>query len=696
MANNKVSIDLELKGDKLVAKGLDNVGDAADKTGDDLEKMGKQSKKTGDDLEGMAKDAGFLDKKIVELRGQIDGLIKDFDRTGDSAALKKISAAKRELGQLSALKPVTAGALKPVTVEVETLDKRITEVRRNIGQLALQFSKTGDKGLLGKIGDSKSELGMLTKLRKQMFDLGQEGAEHFGEALTASMRALKGPGIAALVAVAAAATPFLGAAISSAIIGGVGLGGIIGGVALAARDPRVQSAGKVLGEHALSAFESSAEPFVQPVIDALGMLSPIVDDVAASLREAFAGVAPVLGPLTKGLGGLIQEMMPGLIATMNSARPVLLTIANEMPKIGAAIGYFFQIISRDPRGAIMAFQDLSRIIQVTLILTGRFLMAMSTIWAKVSPFIQAATGHMDVAAAKIGDAGLAMEEANRLGGELTGGLKEMGDSASAAERRMSELNDAIERFFGIAMNSERATIAYQRAWDEMVDGLHEGTRTLDVTTEAGRKHREQILDVIDASMKMHDARVREGMDVQQSLAIYDQDIERLRFRAEAIGYTEKQLDELMRTARDMPELVAFQVEAPGLELTLEQAKELLRVSRELGSAIRVGAVGGVTVGGKRAAGGPVAAGQAYLVGEQGPEILMTGSSGRVYSNADSAAMMSGASGGSAPSVSLNVQVQRTGDRLGDALMQALAYELRVTGGVVGGYRIPSLNDPAFT
>jgi hypothetical protein len=54
------------------------------------------------------------------------------------------------------------------------------------------------------------------------------------------------------------------------------------------------------------------------------------------------------------------------------------------------------------------------------------------------------------------------------------------------------------------------------------------------------------------------------------------------------------------------------------------------------------------------------------------------------------AMLSGASGGAAPQVNLNLQVQRTGDRLGDALMQALAYELRVTGGVIGGYRIPAV------
>jgi phage-related minor tail protein len=56
------------------------------------------------------------------------------------------------------------------------------------------------------------------------------------------------------------------------------------------------------------------------------------------------------------------------------------------------------------------------------------------------------------------------------------------------------------------------------------------------------------------------------------------------------------------------------------------------------------------ISGARASGGPVAADNAYLVGEQGPELFVPGSSGAIASNATAASQR--------PQVTLNVQ---TGD-----------------------------------
>src|SRR5690606_19374343 len=50
-------------------------------------------------------------------------------------------------------------------------------------------------------------------------------------------------------------------------------------------------------------------------------------------------------------------------------------------------------------------------------------------------------------------------------------------------------------------------------------------------------------------------------------------------------------------------------------------------------------------GGKRAAGGPVASGSAYLVGERGPELFVPKTDGFVMSNAATAAMSAGGGGG---------------------------------------------------
>lgn len=630
---NEIKIDLSLSGEHATARGLKNVGDAADKA--------------GNDLGGMAKDAGFLDKRVGELRGELKGLFAEFNKTGNVDILKKIKVDQRELGQLDRLKK----------------------------QMASLFD-----------GDDKSAIG---KLGKGLAGAGATAGARFGEELTASLRAFKGPAIAALVAIGAAATPFLSGVISSAVIGGVGLGGIIGGIALAAQDTRIQDAGADLGKHAMEAFSKSAEPFVGPVMRAMDVLDEAVDDIAGSMRQAFEAVAPALVPLTRGLTGLVKEMMPGLIDAMKGAKPVLIAIGAELPKIGHAIGQFFSTISKDPRGAITAFQFFSSLLQGTIILLGDFLGYMSAIWSKIAFIAQIASGDMTGAVITVANMNDEFFEMKIAGDAAAKGVGKVGDSAARAKRQVELLSDTIDRFFGVAMNSEDATIAAERAWDDMVEGLRQGKRTLDVTTEAGRKHREQIDAVTKARMAEHEARVQQGMDAQASLAIYDQEIEKIRARALATGYNKKELDALLQTARDMPELVSLQVESPGMELTLDQAKELLRVLRQLGGSFSLGAIGGAKVGGKRAAGGPVYAAQTYLVGENGPELVTMGADGNVVNAAQTAAMMTGASGGSAvPNVTLNVTAQSTGRPLDDALMEALAYRLRVTGGVIGDYRIP--------
>jgi len=635
---SKVRIDMELTGDRAVARGIDNVGDSAQGASGDLDQM--------------AKSAGFVDKSTTKAS---DGL----EKFGYNAKI---------------------------------LDRQVMILRGNLRAMAVQFEKTGDVDILRKIKSGKGDLDSLTQLRKQITGLlevgGKEVGGKFGEEFTKALMALRGPAIGALVGIAVAAAPFLGGVISSALIGGIGIGGIIGGVALAAKDARVQDSWMALGERASAAFAKVGEPFVKPVLGAIAVLDGAMDSIAGSMRDALQGIAPTLVPLTKGLVGLVQEMMPGLVLGLNRARPLLLVIGQELPKIGRAIGDFFQIIARDPQGAIIAFRDLSRIIQGTIVITGRFLVALTLLWAKISPFLKASHGDLAGMAQDMAVAEQAMADAKAMASELGGGLEDLAGSANEANNKMLGLNQSILDFLEIAQSAEKTNMAYERTWDDMIAKLAEAKRTLDITTEAGRENREAIEAHIDAIVERHRQRIEEGQTLEQSLPIMDAELDRLQKQLIAMGYNEQAASALIDIYARWPTRAVTVIEAQGLDVTIERVQELISLFR-LANNITIGGVAGAKVGGKRAAGGPVLSGQTYLVGEQGPELLTMGSTnGNVTNAAQTAAMMSGASGGSVSSVTLNVTAQATGRPLEDVVMETIAYRLRVTGGVIGQFKVP--------
>jgi tape measure domain-containing protein len=72
---------------------------------------------------------------------------------------------------------------------------------------------------------------------------------------------------------------------------------------------------------------------------------------------------------------------------------------------------------------------------------------------------------------------------------------------------------------------------------------------------------------------------------------------------------------------------------------------------------------------QRAMGGPVTAGQSYIVGERGPELFTPGIGGRISPNG-------GSSGNSVKVDSINITVENTGDQLSPAAQKQIAGQIR--------------------
>jgi hypothetical protein len=95
-----------------------------------------------------------------------------------------------------------------------------------------------------------------------------------------------------------------------------------------------------------------------------------------------------------------------------------------------------------------------------------------------------------------------------------------------------------------------------------------------------------------------------------------------------------------------------------------------------------GWLGGL-LSGRRAAGGPVSRGNAYLVGERGPELFMPGSSGTIINNRDSIAALSGGGGGVTVSINVNTPdvqgFKRSESQIAEQMGIAISRALRRNG-----------------
>lgn len=604
---NEIRGNIDIRGEQVAAAKLKKVGDAAEKAGDSLDEMGgqatdagKATEKSGDKLRGTADDADFLNRKIIELSESYKGMVAEFARTGDESILKD---ASKERGRLRKFENFAKDLIpKPEAVSV---------------------GKDAGASIIGGI---------------------RAGLSSGGPALT---------GVLAGIAVAAA--PGLAAIIGGAIVGGVGAGGIIGGIAIAAQDTRVQAVGQQVGQSLTEEFKDAASGFTEPVIQSLQKLGGI--GLGDRLGPTFDKLAKKVDPLTNGLIGFIDGVIPGLEKLADAAGPSLDVLAEGLPKIGTAIGEFFGSISDDPGTAA---DGLETFIDVTVD-------AITT----AGDFIEVLIGIYSISRDVADALGLIEEEETRLGGAIRKGSTEVEnfvEHTAEAEQALKDFNTAIGDVFGRTLDVRDATLQYEQSIDDLVEELTDGERTLKANTQAGRDNWGAINDVAQAIERQREANVANGMSMDEASAKYDRQLEDLRKTLLNLGYNKEAVNKYIAELKKVPTQALTEVYLKGIKVAIADAKELAGV---LGGIAGYGVQAAISGPGRRASGGPVSTGQSYIVGENGPELLtMGGGSGHVYNAGQTEAMMSGSSGGSSRQV-VNLAVTLVDPITGAVMRRAL-------------------------
>lgn len=92
-------------------------------------------------------------------------------------------------------------------------------------------------------------------------------------------------------------------------------------------------------------FQRASQPIVQPLINAIGMISGAFKDMEPSFKRIYTAIAPLIEPFTGGILGFIQAMLPGIERAMPGIQTVVLALADHMPELGTAIGDFFATLA---------------------------------------------------------------------------------------------------------------------------------------------------------------------------------------------------------------------------------------------------------------------------------------------------------------------------------------------------------------
>lgn len=509
------------------------------------------------------------------------------------------------------------------------LPAEITAAELAVKRLTAQYAKTGDVDILKKLKGQKSTLKELenakldlSKWATEAAKEGQNFAQRFGSSMVDSLNTsfpseLKTIFLIAGGTVALSLAPLIGGTVAAAVLGGVGLGGVIGGVALAAQDNRVQSAFSSMGREMFTTLKDTASPFIVPLLKVPAIFRAEFAAAVPDIRGIFGDLSSTVEPLARGLGGLVREALPGIRRAVSASVPLVQTLARLMPEIGRTLGDFFEHMERSGPGAEKALIVIVRVIEMMIRGFGILIELLS----KFFNWLTKIPGYFQLLSKHVGDFG-------DLG---TTAFEDIGGAAEGAASDLRDFSDAFDAILNVNLDAQHATIAYERAVDDMVKTLKDGGRTLDVYTEKGRQHREAILGLVEAAERERKANIDNGMSVEDANRTFAGHIEWLKKTATQMGYNKQEIENLIGATNDLPRDIGLSVRADGLAATISGFSQLKNsIAAALGAGgISIGGVAAAAAKRKRAVGGAVMPGQVYQVNEQRTEYFQPAMPGRI-------------------------------------------------------------------
>jgi hypothetical protein len=241
----------------------------------------------------------------------------------------------------------------------------------------------------------------------------------------------------------------------------------------------------------------------------------------------------------------------------------------------------------------------------------------------------------------------------------------LGDAAGDAAKQVKQLDDATRSLFGMEMSVDQANLAVKQGFLDLQKELGKGKQDWRDNTQAGLDHQKMLLDQVGAIQRQRDAAVDAAgtnkAAIDKANAAYEAQLQKILAIGKAAGASQAQLAALAGEYDINVVITAVQKGVQAADQLFAQALAAFGV--HAGSSK------------KRAAGGPVTAGQPYIVGDGGrPELFVPDTNGRIEPRVPAGG------GGSAPQVVISFA--STGNSFFDALLKELRKYIHVQGGNV--------------
>lgn len=196
-----------------------------------------------------------------------------------------------------------------------------------------------------------------------------------------------------------------------------------------------------------------------------------------------------------------------------------------------------------------------------------------------------ATGKIDPAATGAGSA------ASGAAGDIAG----MGDDAEDAAKKVTDLVDSLNDFYGTVLNENQANRAFQAAIDDATDALEKNGQTLDINTSKGRDNQAALddiaasaWDVVDAIKKHAEANGTLGQSQGAMQEALRQGREAVIEAAKAFGMGQEEAEAYADELGMIPDQITTEVEADTEEAETAIDDLFIKANQQTGS-VQIGA-----------------------------------------------------------------------------------------------------------
>lgn len=581
MADEKKSLILDLLARNKMRKDTSDAADDLDKLGHAAEDADKKTESLGTTTEKTGKQTDKMGNSLSDTKGRISGLDKEIESIDKE--LKSLSASFADAGSASERADISK-AIRRTQTDLKNVQK--------------------NKGVLeGLLPDPEPAAKSWISKFKSSFVGGFEG---IGEAAQPGL-------IGALVAFA----PLVGASIAGAVIGAVGVGGIAGGFLLAAKNPQVQSAAKSLGTSLSGELKEAAKPFTESALGGIGAVKSALNTI--NFGGIFKDLAPQSGAIIGGVTRLIRDLGGAIEDIAKNSGPVIDAIGNEIGDFGGVIASGLESLSDNGDDAAKALKDLFAIINGGTSLVFGLVNGLTEVYGVFNDLLKLGIigAYEQISSEQTQVAGTAVDVANAMIAAAESTDTQTKASKDQAQALLGQ-RDAL-----VAVNNElRAQVdpafAVLNATDQVRDAH-------DAAAKAVKKYGENSEQGRAATRKLAEAALDLQGDVGKLGGSFDGKLSpSMKRTLKAAGLTKGEIAEVQA------ELKRAKAAADAYAGTYK-ATIITGYTYEVGGQDYNREAHRAQYTGKRAAGGPVARGLPYLVGENGPEIVIPDTSGRVLS-----------------------------------------------------------------